>query len=169
MKIKLVIILSIITTLMLGVAMANPTILNKFTTEYDNSGTTLSTCKTCMDKTTAPASWNSYGLALKSDPDFDRTNPATAFKNIEQLDSDGDGFLNIDEIHNLTFPGDPNDFPVTSTVEATMEPTVVAIMTEEQTMESMPAQTEQENTNSIMNAAVSLLVILIVFFFIRRK
>ncbi len=167
MKIKLVIILSIITTLMLGVAMANPTILNKFTTEYDNSGTTLGTCKTCMDKTTAPVTWNSYGLALRSDPDFDRTNPATAFKNIEQLDSDGDGFLNIEEIRNSTFPGDPNDFPVTSTMEATMEPTVVAIMTEEQTMESMPTPTE--STNSIMNAIVSLVVILVVFFFVRRK
>ena len=33
------------------------------------------------------------------------------FAMIEPLDSDGDGFTNIDEIHNLTFPGDGKDFP----------------------------------------------------------
>ena len=33
------------------------------------------------------------------------------FTIIEPLDSDGDGFTNIDEIHNLTFPGDAKDFP----------------------------------------------------------
>ena len=33
------------------------------------------------------------------------------FTMIELLDSDGDGFTNIDEIHNLTFPGDAKDFP----------------------------------------------------------
>ena len=31
--------------------------------------------------------------------------------NIEVLDSDGDGFSNIDEINNLAFPGDPADTP----------------------------------------------------------
>ncbi len=36
------------------------------------------------------------------------------FAAIEPLDSDGDGFINIDEIHNLTFPGNASDFPSTA-------------------------------------------------------
>lgn len=36
---------------------------------------------------------------------------AKDFKAIEQLDSDGDTFKNIDEIMALTHPGDPKDFP----------------------------------------------------------
>ena len=33
------------------------------------------------------------------------------FKIIEHLDSDGDGYTNIEEIQKLTNPGDPNDYP----------------------------------------------------------
>ncbi len=36
------------------------------------------------------------------------------FTAIEPLDSDGDRFINIDEIHNLTFPGNESDFPSTA-------------------------------------------------------
>jgi hypothetical protein len=34
-----------------------------------------------------------------------------AFESIENLDSDNDGFTNIEEIRNLTFIGDEKDFP----------------------------------------------------------
>ncbi len=40
-------------------------------------------------------------------------NNGHSFTAIELLDSDGDGFSNIDEIHNLTFPGNSSDFPPT--------------------------------------------------------
>ncbi len=45
--------------------------------------------------------------------DFD--NASHNFTAIEPLDSDGDGFINIDEIHNLTFPGNASDHPTTVT------------------------------------------------------
>ncbi len=35
-----------------------------------------------------------------------------AIRNVESLDSDSDGYSNIIEINNLTFPNDPNDYPV---------------------------------------------------------
>jgi hypothetical protein len=48
---------------------------------------------------------NSYGAEFaKNNHDFGA---------VEPLDSDGDGFSNIDEIKALTFPGDPADNPNT--------------------------------------------------------
>ncbi len=38
-------------------------------------------------------------------------NNGHSFTAIETFNSDGDGFINIDEIHNLTFPGNSSDFP----------------------------------------------------------
>jgi hypothetical protein len=35
-----------------------------------------------------------------------------AIRNVEPFDSDGDGYDNITEINNLTFPSDPSDYPV---------------------------------------------------------
>lgn len=35
----------------------------------------------------------------------------SGFRDIEGIDSDGDGYTNIEEINALTFPGDPNDNP----------------------------------------------------------
>jgi len=41
--------------------------------------------------------------------------PARTIVFIEPLDSDGDGFTNIDEIKAGTFPGDPTDNATTTT------------------------------------------------------
>lgn len=53
------------------------------------------------------------------------------FAAIEGMDSDGDGFTNIEEITGLYFPGDPNDFPAqpTPTVTPTPAPTATATPT----------------------------------------
>lgn len=85
---------------------ANTTIKDDFNTAYGTTGTRLDDCATCH--TTAPE-LNPYGVAL-NDSGLD-------FAAIEPDDSDGDGFSNIDEIDNLTFPGDPNDFPQEAPVE----------------------------------------------------
>ena len=44
-----------------------------------------------------------------------------AFAAIENNDSDGDGFSNIDEINALTHPGDPNSFPGGGEVEVSVD------------------------------------------------
>ncbi len=46
------------------------------------------------------------------------------FAAIESRDSDRDGYSNIDEIHNLTFPGSAGDHPVTIT-PTTVPPTTI--------------------------------------------
>jgi len=50
----------------------------------------------------------------------DFANNTNNFTNIEQLDSDGDGFTNIVEIHARSFPGNASDFPVNPTVNSTL-------------------------------------------------
>jgi len=148
MNTKPLFMLSIVIILMLGApAFANPAILNKFTFHYDNSGTRLSVCKTCMDSTSLPVSLNSYGAEMRYFPAFDRDNLIPALVEIEQMDSDGDGFSNIEEITNSTFPGDSDDFPTHST----------------------STDTEPAATNTIMNAMVTIIVILIVTFMVRMK
>jgi hypothetical protein len=101
--------------MIIGTATALPEILDSFNTRYNTTGTRLDTCDTChipgqLQNTT---NLNPYGMAIKSNLNMD-TNQA--YKVIEPLDSDGDGFTNIDEIHNLTFPGNKSDFPRTGAV-----------------------------------------------------
>ncbi len=56
------------------------------------------------------ATLNPYGLAyLGASITLGRT--VAALRSIETLDSDGDGYSNIDEILTIHYPGDPNDTP----------------------------------------------------------
>ncbi len=73
--------------------------------QYSNiAGTDLGACALCH---TATFGFNSYGEAYKSsDKDF---------VGIENQDSDGDGFTNLEEIMALTFPGDPASMPAVPT------------------------------------------------------
>ena len=66
----------------------------------DIGGTTLDSCTLCH---TASFGKNSYGQAYKA--------ANKNFAVIENRDSDGDGFSNIEEILALTFPGDPSSKP----------------------------------------------------------
>jgi hypothetical protein len=86
-------------------ATAKPDYLKEFNTKYGTTGSKLDSCTTCHTTTQDAEHINPYGMDFgKHDHDFGA---------IEQLDSDGDGFTNIDEIHAGTFPGDPNDNPNT--------------------------------------------------------
>lgn len=76
------------------------------------SGTRLDSCSLCH--TASIPSLNPFGSAYKAGG-----RSTTAFGPIEALDSDGDGFTNIQEIMALTFPGNPGDFPVANTPTAT--------------------------------------------------
>jgi hypothetical protein len=55
---------------------------------------------------TTPVPLNSYGNAYKA---VGRT--TTSIQTIQEVDSDGDSKTNLEEIHALTFPGDPKDYP----------------------------------------------------------
>ena len=68
----------------------------------------LQTCDLCH--TSSPPNLNPYGAAYKA-----AGRNVAAFAQIENLDSDGDGFTNIQEINALTFPGNPASFPVLPT------------------------------------------------------
>jgi hypothetical protein len=74
--------------------------------------TTLGSCQWChykygYDKSgDITATLNQYGKDYRTNG---RT--AAALKAIESIDSDGDGFTNVQEINALTFPGNPSDYP----------------------------------------------------------
>ena len=68
------------------------------------SGTLLQQCALCH--TAFIPSLNPYGAAYKAAGRI-----PSAFAKIENLDSDGDGVTNLNEIKSLTFPGDPASFP----------------------------------------------------------
>ena len=74
-----------------------------FEANYPSSvGTRIDQCLVCHT-TNFNFTRNPYGT------DYEKN--GHNFNIIEPLDSDGDGFTNINEIRNLTFPGDAKDFP----------------------------------------------------------
>ena len=100
---KNICITSIIFALVIGVssmASGKDGYLPLFNTRYGTAGTKLDKCTVCHS--TIPAC-NSYGAAYG--------NNGHNFPTIEPLDSDGDGFSNIDEITARTFPGNPASKP----------------------------------------------------------
>lgn len=99
-------------------------IMDGFNLRYNTFNTRLDTCDICHVPVKSQKSCdeichndkpiklkkqnqNPYGVEINLSMDgMDK-----AFEVIENLDSDKDGFANIGEIHNLTFPGDKKDFP----------------------------------------------------------
>jgi hypothetical protein len=163
---KKILVMLLIMTINLSVvpqAVANKNIFDQFKSEYNASGTKLDTCMTCMATTTPVASWNKYGLELRNNNIFDRNDPVPAMKNIESLDSDGDGFMNINEIRDSAFPGNASDFP-----KAQASTTTVTVA-ETEIPEVTPTATELKSTDTIMNAFFTLLILVGVSFFAIRK
>lgn len=165
MKKKILVMLLILTVYLSVVpqALANRNIFDSFKSEYNASGTKLDTCMTCMATTTPTASWNNFGIELRNNSVFNRNDPVPAMKNIESLDSDRDGFLNIDEIRNSTFPGNASDFPKVQI------PSPTVTVTETETPEVAPTMTEPKSTDTIMNAFFTLAIIVGISFLVIRK
>ena len=88
-------------------AQSKPEYLSEFNKKYGTQGTKLDSCQTCHTTTQDAQHLNPYGT------DFGKSKHDLGA--IEPLDSDGDGFSNIDEIKAGTFPGDPKDNPTTTT------------------------------------------------------
>lgn len=76
--------------------------LSDFNTQYGTSGTALDSCKLCHPGGTPPAV-NEYGA--------DYLNNGYSYTAIESLDSDGDGYTNIEEINAGTWPGNASSKP----------------------------------------------------------
>ena len=78
-----------------------------FNTEYGTDGkngeATLGSCITCHVNSNGTGGYNSYGVDWKGS--------GKNYTAIEGLDSDGDGYTNIDEILVDTFPGDAGSKP----------------------------------------------------------
>jgi hypothetical protein len=92
------------------IASAKKEYTNLFNTEYGTSGTdkgtTLGSCITCHNQIDGKGGENGYGADYKSS--------GHDFVAIEPLDSDGDGFSNIEEINGGYFPGDPSSKPISA-------------------------------------------------------
>jgi len=100
---------------------AAPGDLSSATNKYPNiASSVLNTCDLCH--TASVPQLNPYGQAYKSNG-----RNTAAFGAIENLDSDGDGFTNIQELNALTFPGNASSFPAVPT--ATTPPTSSASVT----------------------------------------
>jgi hypothetical protein len=82
-------------------AYATMTYLNQFSTAYPAAGA-IASCSLCHSSLSTYAR-NSYGADFAAN--------GHSFAAIESLDSDGDGFTNIQEIEALTLPGDSSSHP----------------------------------------------------------
>ncbi|HEX7575000.1 MAG TPA: hypothetical protein VF360_01370 [Candidatus Methanoperedens sp.] len=86
--------------------MARPNYLSTFETTYSSAaGSRIDACNLCHNSPGGGDARNSYGLSYASS--------GRNFAAIENTDSDGDGWTNLQEIKSLTFPGDANDHPTT--------------------------------------------------------
>lgn len=99
--------------LTLSGASAYSNLLSSFNQHYNTDGTELDSCDICHTGSNG-GSLDPYGRAYSAN--------GRNFASIEELDSDGDGFTNLEEIEGLTFPGDASDAP--DVPELISEPTV---------------------------------------------
>jgi hypothetical protein len=99
---------------------ASGSLMTDFTDQYPNTaGTRLDSCSVCH--TASIPAVNSYG--------DDYRTQGHSFPAVENMDSDGDGYTNLQEIMALTFPGDINDHPSGSSPTATYTPTPTRVTT----------------------------------------
>jgi hypothetical protein len=76
---------------------------NFYGTSGTNKGSTLGSCITCHNQSNGNGGTNNYGR--------DYRNYAHSYATIEQIDSDGDGFTNVEEITTGYFPGNSSSHP----------------------------------------------------------
>jgi hypothetical protein len=128
------------------VGSAAPADLGSAVAKYPSlSGTSLQSCDLCH--TASLPSLNPYGAAYKS-----KGRNTAAFGSIENLDSDGDGFSNIQEINALTFPGNPSSKPAAPTATNVPPPTSTNVpnptSTPIPTVVTLPSTTPTNQPNS---------------------
>lgn len=77
--------------------------LKDFNALYGTAGSALDSCVVCHPNYPSKFSLNNFGSDFAAN--------GHNLQAIESFDSDGDGFTNLVEIQQLTFPGDPNSVP----------------------------------------------------------
>jgi hypothetical protein len=93
--------------LLIPQVMALPIYLKTFEKTYPAAaGSRIDACNLCHNSPEGGDARNPYGLSYASSGQI--------FAAIENTDSDGDGYTNLQEIQSLTFPGDANDHPTTT-------------------------------------------------------
>lgn len=131
-SIRTVALLLVITMACASVTSAQSSFLSSFNQHYDTYDTKLDSCDVCHSGPNGGGSLDPYGRAYSGS--------GRNFASIEDLDSDGDGFTNLEEIDALTFPGDSSDFP-----EITAEPVSEPIINE--TDMAVNESAENQNTS----------------------
>lgn len=120
----------------LTVVSARPAYLESFKQQYDTEDTKLDTCNTCHINPNGGGTRNPYGMAYQES--------GMDFVAIESLDSDDDGFSNIEEVRSLTFPGNSEDSPGTGEID----PSEVTVVNESQEPSNVSKeQTDTEDTD----------------------
>lgn len=109
-KLTMVLFLAVVVLIVAPMVSAKSSYLSSFNQHYNTIDTRLDTCNLCHGSSSG-GSFNPYGMAYSGS--------GRNFASIETLDSDKDGFTNIEEIKALTFPGDVNDHPQTTSATPT--------------------------------------------------
>jgi hypothetical protein len=140
MLVAVIVALTLVWATQPEISTARNTYLGQARTKYPGIvGSRIDNCKLCHVSSAGGGFRNNYGSDWwGAGGDLD------AFTTIEGLDSDGDGILNGDEITDLTYPGDPSDFPVytpTSTATPTDTPTATPTPTNTPTSTRTPTRT----------------------------
>ena len=103
-KKKIWIIAFVAMLLVVPQVMARPSYLSTFESTYPAAvGSRIDACNLCHKSPEGGDARNLYGLSFASS--------GRKFAAIENIDSDKDGYANLQEIQSLTFPGDVNDHP----------------------------------------------------------
>ncbi len=138
-KLTLTLFLAAIVLIGLPMAEARLTYFGAFKEKYNTVSTKLDSCNTCHTSG-GGSPRNPYGIAYAIS--------GRDFTSIETFDSDNDGFTNIEEINALTFPGDANDYPQTTSVTSTG--TTANLTQQQQTSEVMISNgTEEKPTSQV--------------------
>jgi len=116
------------------ISTARDTYLGEARTKYPGIvGSDIDNCKLCHVTSAGGGLINDYGWDWS-----DAGGDFGAFGLIEGLDSDADGYLNIDEITDWTYPGDASDHPVYT---PTITPTATRTPTDTPTPTASPTKT----------------------------
>ncbi|MCD4807428.1 MAG: hypothetical protein K8R13_07660 [Methanococcoides sp.] len=135
-KIITVLLLAMILLISAPTVSAKHSYLEDFNQQYDTGDTKLDSCDTCHEVQDIE-SINPYGEAYHQN--------GKNLASIEALDSDGDGFTNLDEINALTFPGDANDYSMTDS-ETVPETTDDVTEPSDDPSEEQPAEESSGDT-----------------------
>jgi hypothetical protein len=88
-------------------ASARSSYLTTFNSTYHTSGTVLDSCSTCHGSG-GTSTWNAYGDDIRANIS---AGISSALKTVEPIDSDNDGYTNVQEIQALSLPGDARSTP----------------------------------------------------------